>query len=116
MVALGRIERDRSDLIADARRGGVINVNGFGLSGPFIDALLALNLDSKIGQLSIPTLWLSSVAADQTVTSNPSVVAKRVLENSLLEGTEIHRSVPPSFLAETVEWLASTRHGQGVAK
>jgi hypothetical protein len=78
MVALGRIERDRSDLIADARRGGVISVNGFGLSGPFIDALFALDLDSKIGQLSIPTLWLSTVSADQTVTSNPSVVAKRV--------------------------------------
>ena len=37
MVALGRIERDRSDLIADARRGAVVSVNGFGLSGPFID-------------------------------------------------------------------------------
>lgn len=116
MVALGRIERDRSDLIADARAGGVISVNGFGLSGPFIDALLALDLDSKIGQLSIPTLWLSTISADQTVTSNPSVVAKRVSTLPFWKEPKSHRSVPPSFLADTVEWLASDRHGRGVAK
>jgi uncharacterized protein len=116
MVALGRIERDRSDLIADARRGAVISVNGFGLSGPFIDALLALDLDSNIGQLSIPTLWLSTMSAEQTVTSNPSVVAKRVSTFPFWKEPKSHRSVPPSFLAETVEWLASNWHGRGVAK
>jgi hypothetical protein len=114
MVALGKIERDRSDLIADARRGGIISINGFGLSGPFIDALLALDLDSKVGQLSIPTLWLSTTAADQTVTSNPSVVAKRVSTFPFWKEPKTHRSAPPSFLAETVEWLASDRHSRGV--
>jgi alpha/beta superfamily hydrolase len=116
MVALGRIERDRSELIADARNGGVVSVNGFGLSGPFIDALLALDLDSKIGQLSIPTLWLSTMLADQTVTSNPSVVAKRVTTFPFWKEPKSHRSVPPSFLVETVEWLASERHGRDGAK
>ena len=114
MVALGRIERDRSDLIADARRGGIISVNGFGLSGPFIDALLALDLDSKIGQLSIPTLWLSTTAADQTGASNPSVVAKRVSTFPFWKEPKVHRSAPPSFLAETLEWLASDRHSRGL--
>ena len=116
MVALGKIERDRSDLIADARRGGVISVNGFGLSGPFIDALFALDLDSKIGQLSIPTLWLSTVSADQTVTSNPSVMAKRVSTFPFWKEPKSHQSAPPSFLTETVEWLASDRHSRGVKK
>jgi alpha-beta hydrolase superfamily lysophospholipase len=116
MVALGKIERDRSDLIADARRGGIISVNGFGLSGPFIDALFALDLDSKIGQLSIPTLWLSTLAADQTVTSNPSVVAKRMATFPFWKEPKAHRSAPPSFLAETVEWLASNRHSRGVTQ
>ena len=116
MVALGKIERDRSDLIADARRGGIISVNGFGLSGPFIDALFALDLDSKIGQLSIPTLWLSTLAADQTVTSNPSVVAKRMATFPFWKEPKAHRSAPPSFLAETVEWLASDRHSRGVTQ
>jgi pimeloyl-ACP methyl ester carboxylesterase len=114
MVALGKVERDRSDLIADARRGGVISVNGFGLSGPFIDALLAFDLDSKIDKLSIPTLWLSTMAADHTVTSNPSVVAKRVSTFPFWKEPKIHRSTPPSFLAETVEWLASKPHSRGV--
>jgi alpha/beta superfamily hydrolase len=115
MVALGKIERDRSDLIADARRGAIISVNGFGLSGPFIDALLTLDLDSKIGQLSIPTLWLSTLLADQAVTSNPSVVAKRVSTFPFWKEPKIHRSMPPPFLAETVEWLASDRHSRGSA-
>ena len=88
MVALGKIERDRSDLIADARRGGIVSVNGFGLSGPFIDALLALDLDSKIGQLSIPTLWLSTMSADQTVAIESLSCGKACIDLSLLEGTE----------------------------
>jgi len=116
MVALGKIERDRSELIADARGGAIISINGFGLSGPFIDALLALDLDSKIGELSIPTLWLSTVPADQTVTSNPSVVVRRVSTFPFWKEPKSHRSGPPSFLAETVEWLASSRHGRGVPK
>jgi alpha/beta superfamily hydrolase len=114
MVALGRIERDRSDLIADARRGGIISVNGFGLSGPFIDALLALDLDSKISQLSIPTLWLSTISADQTVALNPSVVAKRVSSFPFWKEPKVHRSAPPTFLPETLEWLAAERDTRGL--
>ena len=116
MVALGKIERDRSELIADARRGDTVSVNGFGLSGPFIDALLALDLDSKIGQLSIPTLWLSTMPADQTVTSNSSVVAKRVTTFPFWKEPKVHRSVPPSFLSETLEWLGSERHSRGLTE
>lgn len=113
MVALGNVERDRSDLIADARRGAIISVNGFGLSGPFIDALLALDVDSKIGKLNVPTLWLSTMAPDQTVTSNSSVVAKRVSTFPFWKEPKIHRSAPPSFLAETAEWLAAFHHSRG---
>ena len=116
MVALGRIERDRSELIADARRGGIVSVNGFGLSGPFIDALLAIDLDSKIGQLNIPTLWLSTTPPDQTVTSNPSVVAKRVSAFPFWKEPKVHRSAPPSFLPDTLEWLAGDRHSRGVTQ
>ena len=116
MVALGRIERDRSDLIADARRGGIVSVNGFGLSGPFIDALLALDLDSKIGQLNIPTLWLSTTPADQTVTSNPSVVAKRVSTYPFWKEPKVHRSAAPSFLSETLEWLDTDWHSRGLTQ
>jgi alpha/beta superfamily hydrolase len=116
MVALGRIERDRSELIADARRGGIVSVNGFGLSGPFIDALLALDLDSKIGQLNIPTLWLSTTPPDQTVTSNPSVVAKRVSAFPFWKEPKVHRSSPPSFLSDSLEWLAGDRHSRGVTQ
>jgi alpha/beta superfamily hydrolase len=116
MVALGRIERDRSDLIAYARRGGIVSVNGFGLSGPFIDALLALDVDSTIGQLRIPTLWLSSMAADQTVQSNPAVVAKRVPTFPFWKEPKVHRSAPPSFLVETAEWLASDRYSRGLSQ
>ncbi len=116
MVALGRIERDRSELIADARRGAVVSVNGFGLSGPFIDSLLALDFDSKIEKLCIPTLWLSTMPADQTVTSNPSVVVRRVSTFPFWKEPKVHRTAPPSFLPETVDWLAAGRHSRGVTQ
>ena len=116
MVALGKIERDRSDLIADARRGGIVSVNGFGLSGPFIDALLALDMDTQIEQLSLATLWLSTMPVEEPVTSNPSIVAKRVSTVPFWKEPKVHRSAPPSFLPDTMEWLTADRHSRGLTQ
>lgn len=116
MVALGKIERDRSDLIADARRGGVVSVNGFGLSGPFIDALLALDMDTKIEQLSLPTLWLSTMPADQHVTGNSLIVSKRIATFPFWKEPKVYRSAVPAFLPDTLEWLAADRHSRGLTQ
>ena len=116
MVALGKVERDRSDLIADARRGAIVSVNGFGLSGPFIDALLALDMDTKIEQLSLPTLWLSTTPIDKPTKSNHSIVAKRVSTFPFWKEPKVHRSAPPSFLPDTLEWLAADRHSRGLTQ
>ena len=89
MVALGKIERDRSDLIAYARRGGIVSVNGFGLSGPFIDALLALDVDSN----DWATAHSHAVAEFDGGRSDCAIESlscgKARIDISLLEGAEI---------------------------
>lgn len=105
MVAFGKVTRDRSELIEAARGGELISVNGFNLSGAFIDELLSVDLFAiaerwngkafGVGAGLIPPRWQGL----------PQWQFMKVPSTPFWREPKVHVARPPVLLEPTLTWL-----------
>jgi pimeloyl-ACP methyl ester carboxylesterase len=106
MIVNGRVLRERDELIADARAGRLISINGFHLSGPFVDDLLNFNARTLAERWNGRGLVLTRGAADAQTTAMPSSWSvARVQCPPFWRELKTHSAAPPAFLAPTLEFL-----------
>ena len=105
MVTHGRVLKERPELIADARAGRPVSVNGYQLSGVFIDALLAFDVQATLQRFDGEVLAVTLGPLDPRVASAPGVSAVRVRAAALWKEPKIHTVETTPFLEPTVEWL-----------
>ena len=110
MVAFGKVTRDRKELIESARGGELISVNGFNLSGAFVDELLSLDVLStasawgkgkvvSFGSGMVPPAWTSLAAWQFT----------KVAPSPFWREPKVYDVMPPALLAPTLSWLDQNR-------
>jgi|EndMetStandDraft_9_1072997.scaffolds.fasta_scaffold07072_2 exosortase A-associated hydrolase 2 len=109
MVAHGRVLHERQELIAAARAGKPVSVNGFNLSGAYIDGLLGTDLTAALSRLAVPTLVLAGGAPPAPLAQHPHVRVERIPIVPFWREPKVHIAGPPAFLGKTVEYLAPGR-------
>jgi pimeloyl-ACP methyl ester carboxylesterase len=105
MVQHGRVLKERPELIAEARNGQPVSVNGYRLSGTFIDALLELNVIAAIEKFEGRILAVTTGLLNPRVAAFPHVKGVRVQATPLWKEPKAHTIAPTPFLGPTVEWL-----------
>jgi pimeloyl-ACP methyl ester carboxylesterase len=108
MVAHGRVLKDRNELIADAHAGRFVSVNGFNLSGGFMDDLLTFDVHAAARQWPGRALVLTSGPVDARLAALPSWSASRVPSAPFWKEPKIHSVVPPTFFEPTLDWLVAS--------
>jgi exosortase A-associated hydrolase 2 len=111
MVAHGRVLHERQDLIAAARAGQPVSVNGFNLSGAYIDELLGTDMAAATGRLAVPALVLCGGAPPAALAQHPQVRVERTPIVPFWREPKVHVAGAPAFLGKTVDWLAAGRQG-----
>lgn len=107
MVQHGRVIKERPELIEDARAGNIVSVNGYRLSGAFIDELIEQNVVPDIDRLSEPVLALSVGALDRRVASHPRLTHVRLDGALFWKEPKRHLTAPMPYVGATIEWLQS---------
>lgn len=105
MVTHGRVIKERPELIEDARAGQMVSVNGYRLSGAFIDELLELNVVPDIDRLGEPLLAVTIGALDRRVASHPRVTHVRIEGSPFWKEPKRHLTAPIPYVGATVAWL-----------
>lgn len=106
MVTHGKVIKERPELIADAQRGQAVSVNGYPLTGAFIDALLAFDALAALAGFEGRTLCLTLGVTDRRLAAFPTVEATRVQATSFWREPKLYTAAPTAFLEPTIEWLA----------
>lgn len=105
MVAFGKVLRDRNDLIEAARGGELISINGFNLSGAFVDELLSLDPVAAAAAWSGTTLALCSGAVPAPWSALPGWQFTKVPPAAFWREPKVHNTRPPALLEPTLTWL-----------
>jgi alpha/beta superfamily hydrolase len=108
MVAHGRVLRDRDELMAAARSGELVSVNGYNLSGTFIDELLGFDFSRVLAALPTRTLILSTGPMNPEIADLPRVEVERIGCPPFWIEPKVHLTAPPTFLARTLAWLLAS--------
>jgi hypothetical protein len=95
-------------LIALARSGELVSVNGFNLSGAFIDELLTLDIPGQLRTLTARTLMLVDGAVHPPLGELPHLEVERIVCSPFWTEPKVHITTPLPFLARTLAWLAAT--------
>jgi len=106
MVAHGQVLKDRDRLIADARGGALISVNGYNLTGAFIDELLTLDVLSTLRARTGRTLVLANGPVNSELAGQPGVDTERISCPPFWTEPKLHVASPPPFLTRTIAWLS----------
>ena len=107
MVAFGEVRRERDGLIEDARAGGLVSVNGYNLTGAFIDELLSADAREALARYRGGVLMLSESALDPRASQLPGVTSARVPVAGCWKEPKLHSNQPLAFVTPTLDWLAS---------
>jgi pimeloyl-ACP methyl ester carboxylesterase len=107
MVAHGRVIKERQELIAAARAGEPVSVNGFNMSGPYIDGLLGVDAAAIASRLAVPTLVLAGGAPPVHLAGHSQVRVERMPIVPFWREPKVHVAGAPVFLGKTLEWLAA---------
>lgn len=105
MVVHGKVLRDRGELISAARAGERISVNGFNLSGTFIDELLSLNLRERASRWDGNVLALTGGVTPPAWTSMPGWRFMKFASMPFWREPKIHNAATPAFVPAAMSWL-----------
>src|SRR4029453_12810358 len=107
MVVHGSVQKDRAALIAEARGGSPANVNGFLLSGVFIDELLAL--DGVSFDIDRRALVISVAKVQGAMAALPGATYTRMPCLPFWKEPKVHSAGPPVWIDPTLAWVRQTR-------
>lgn len=111
MVTHGRVLKERPALIAAARAGEPVSINGFNVTGAFVDALLSVEVVPVAERLTVPMLMVASGPPDARLSALPSMRTERVPIVPFWKEPKVHVAGEPAFLMKTVEWFAPRQQG-----
>jgi hypothetical protein len=97
--------------MAAARAGEPISVNGFNVSGAYLDGLLAADVPAAAAALSIPMLVMTGGAPPARLAAHPRVEVERMPIVPFWKEPKVHVAGVPVFLAKTIEWLMPRQQG-----
>lgn len=106
MVVHGSVQKDRAALLDEARAGTPINVNGYVMTGTFVDELLAL--DSANLQLDRPMLIISGKELQGPMARQSRAVYTRIPCVPFWKEPKLYSAGPFSLLEPTLTWLLQT--------
>jgi hypothetical protein len=106
MIAYGKTVRDRNQLIADARAGNSVSVNGYALADDFITELASFDARAAMKHWGRRGLILTSRSLDPQVGALPAWTSKRVQSAAFWKEPKHYSTAPLPHLDPTMEWLA----------
>lgn len=105
MVAHGKILKERRELVADARAGALVSVNGYNLSGDFIDDLESLDVAQTAAGWPGRGLIVATSPPDRRMAALPGWTVQQVSCPPFWKEPKLHSVAIPPFIAPTIEFL-----------